>query len=33
MQISTMPDVITRFYPRDRSPQKAFNALEEILGG
>lgn len=25
-------DVITRFYPRDRFPQKAFYALEEILG-
>jgi hypothetical protein len=26
-------DVITRFYPRERFPQKAFYALEEILGG
>jgi hypothetical protein len=25
-------DVITRYYPRDRFPQKAFYALEEILG-
>jgi len=26
-------DLITRYYPRDRFPQKAFYALEEILGG
>ena len=26
-------DVITRYYPRQRFPQKAFYALEEILGG
>ena len=26
-------DVITRYYPRERFPQKAFYALEEILGG
>lgn len=25
-------EVITRFYPRERFPQKAFYALEEILG-
>jgi len=25
--------VITRYYPRERFPQKAFHALEEILGG
>jgi hypothetical protein len=27
----TALDVITRYYPRDRFPQKAFYALEEIL--
>ena len=26
-------EVITRYYPRERFPQKAFYALEEILGG
>ena len=26
-------DVITRYYPRERFPQKAFHALEELLGG
>jgi hypothetical protein len=26
-------DVITRYYPRDRFPEKTFYALEEILGG
>lgn len=26
-------EVITRYYPRDRFPQKAFYALEELLGG
>jgi hypothetical protein len=26
-------DLITRYYPRERFPQKAFYALEEILGG
>lgn len=26
-------EIITRYYPRDRFPQKAFYALEEILGG
>jgi hypothetical protein len=25
-------DVITRYYPRERFPQKSFFALEEILG-
>jgi hypothetical protein len=25
-------EVVTRYYPRDRFPQKAFYALEEILG-
>jgi hypothetical protein len=26
-------DLITRYYPRDRFPEKTFHALEEILGG
>ena len=26
-------DVITRYHPRERFPQKTFYALEEMLGG
>jgi hypothetical protein len=28
----TAVDIITRYYPKDRFPQKAFYALEELLG-
>jgi hypothetical protein len=29
----TAVEVVTRYYPRERFPQKAFYALEELLGG